>query len=212
MADQAERYKSQGNTALQAGQYPEAIELYTKAIGLEPSNAVYFSNRAAAFASLKRWREALDDSHEVVTLKPDWVKGWVRRGSAFTGLGKHEEARKAYLKATQLEPGNAQVEGYLRAAEQAVKADKDKKWEDDPFEVEWADTWVACEMAAQVSVSKAKTLESDSTRTRSTDTMTSPTSAGIEALANGPLGTTVFSRNPPSVFFPSIPSRPDFWD
>ena len=38
--------------------------------------------RAAAYAALKRWREALDDSHEVVTLKPEWVKGWVRRGSA----------------------------------------------------------------------------------------------------------------------------------
>ena len=131
MSEQAERYKSQGNAALQAGQYPEAIELYSKAIALEPSNHVYFSNRAATYAALKRWREALDDSHEVVTLKPDWVKGWVRRGAAFTGLGKHEEARKAYLKATQLEPSNGQIQEYLRAAERAVKEEKDKKWEDD---------------------------------------------------------------------------------
>ena len=129
--EQADKYKSQGNAALQAGQYADAIELYSKAIGLEPSNAVYFSNRAAAYASLKRWQNALDDSHEVVTLKPDWVKGWIRRGSAFTGLGKHEEARKAYLKATQLEPNNTQVSEYLRAAEKAVAESKEKKWEDD---------------------------------------------------------------------------------
>ena len=128
---QADRYKSQGNAALAAGNYSDAIELYTKAIGLEPSEPVYFSNRAAAYAALKRWQSALDDSQEVVTLKPDWVKGWIRRGAAFTGLGKHEEARKAYLKATQLEPGNSQVEGYLKAAEQAAKDDKEKKWEDD---------------------------------------------------------------------------------
>ena len=83
MAEQAERYKSQGNQALQVGQYAEAIELYSKAISLEPSNEVYFSNRCAAYAALQRWREALDDSHEVVTLKPEWVKGWVRRGSAW---------------------------------------------------------------------------------------------------------------------------------
>ena len=131
MAEQAERYKSQGNQALQAGQFAEAIELYSKAIGLEPSNSVYFSNRAAAYASLKRWREALDDSHEVVTLRPDWAKGWVRRGAAFTGMGQHEEARKAYLKATQLEPGNAQIEQYLRASEKAAAESKEKKWEDD---------------------------------------------------------------------------------
>lgn len=72
---QAERYKSQGNAALQAKQFREAAELYSKAISLEPSCAVYFSNRAAAYASLEHWREALDDSHEVVTLRPDWVKG-----------------------------------------------------------------------------------------------------------------------------------------
>jgi len=131
MADQAERYKSQGNQALQQGQYKEAIELYTKAIALEPSEPVYFSNRAAAYAALKRWREALDDSQEVVTLKPAWVKGWVRRGAAFTGLGKHEEARKAYLKASQLEPGNAQIEQHLKAAERAAKEDKEKNWEND---------------------------------------------------------------------------------
>ena len=129
--EQADRYKSQGNAALQAGQFSEAIDLYTKAIGLDPSNAVYFSNRAAAYASLKRWQSALDDSHEVVTLKPEWVKGWIRRGAAFTGLGKHEEARKAYLKASQLEPSNTQVDEYLRAAEKAVAESKEKKWEDD---------------------------------------------------------------------------------
>lgn len=131
MANQAEIYKTQGNAALQARQFEDAAELYSKAIALEPSNHVYFSNRAAAYASLERWREALDDSYEVVTLKPDWVKGWVRRGGAFTGLGQHEEARKAYLKAVQIEPANAQVKQLLQAAEAAVAKTKEKNWEDD---------------------------------------------------------------------------------
>ena len=130
-ADQAERYKAQGNTALQAKRFDEAVDLYSKAIALDPSNAVYFSNRAAAHASLEHWREALDDSHEVVTLKPEWVKGWVRRGGAFTGLGQHEEARKAYLKASQIEPGNDQVKLLMQAAEAAAAKSKDRKWEDD---------------------------------------------------------------------------------
>lgn len=128
---QADRYKSQGNACLQAGQLQEAVELYTKAIALDPSNEVYFSNRAAAYAGMERWREALDDSYEVVTLKPNWVKGWVRRGAAFTGLGQHEEARKAYLKATQLEPGNTQLVEKMEAAEAAVKQHKERRWEDD---------------------------------------------------------------------------------
>jgi tetratricopeptide (TPR) repeat protein len=128
---QADRLKSQGNMALQSGQYSEAAELYTKAIHLDPSCEVYFSNRSAAYAGLGRWREALDDSYEVVTLKPEWVKGWVRRGTAFSGLGQHEEAVKAFFKATQLEPGNAQIAAMYQAAEEKLKNHKDKKWEDD---------------------------------------------------------------------------------
>ena len=128
---QADRYKSQGNAALQAGQFAEAIELYTKAIALEPNCEVYFSNRAAAYAGLQRWREALDDSNEAVTLKPNWVKGWVRKGTALSGLGKHEEARKAYLKATQIEPGNSQLVQKMEAAAAAAAQEKEKRWEDD---------------------------------------------------------------------------------
>ena len=128
---QADRYKSQGNACLQAGQLEMAVELYGKAIALDPNNEVYFSNRSAAYASLERWRESLDDSHEVVTLKPNWAKGWARRGAAFSGLGQHEEARKAYLKASQLEPGNPQLVEKMEAAAAAAKQPQNKRWEDD---------------------------------------------------------------------------------
>ena len=126
---QAERYKSQGNQALQAKMYSDAVELYTKAIALDPNCEVYFSNRAAAYAAMERFREALDDAQEVVSLKPDWVKGHVRRGVALTGLKKHEEARKAYLKASQLEPANTQIIESMKAAAEMAKKESEKNWE-----------------------------------------------------------------------------------
>ena len=126
---QAERYKSQGNQALQAKMYSDAVELYTKAIALDPNCEVYFSNRAAAYAAMERFREALDDAQEVVSLKPDWVKGHVRRAVALTGLKKHEEARKAYLKASQLEPANAQIVESMKAAAEMAKKESEKNWE-----------------------------------------------------------------------------------
>ena len=128
---QADRYKSQGNAALQAGDYGEAIELYSRAIALEPSCEIYFSNRSAAYAGLGRWREALDDSQEVVTLKPTWAKGWARRGAAFSGLGQHEEARKAYVRAIEMDPSNTQLKEKMEAAAEAAAKDKGKRWEDD---------------------------------------------------------------------------------
>ena len=48
--------------------------MYGEAIALDPTNHVYFSNRAAAFANLKKYRESLTDATKTVELKPDWPK------------------------------------------------------------------------------------------------------------------------------------------
>ena len=71
-SEQAERYKSQGNAALQAKMYSDAIELYTKAIALDPNCEIYFSNRSAAYAAMERFREALDDA-QVCTWTWTWT-------------------------------------------------------------------------------------------------------------------------------------------
>ncbi|KAL1518523.1 hypothetical protein AB1Y20_002812 [Prymnesium parvum] len=131
MATQAEKYKSQGNNALQAKMFSEAVELYTKAIGLDPNCEVYFSNRAAAYAAQDRFREALDDANEAISLRPDWVKGHVRRAVALTGLKQYEEARKAYLKASQIEPANTQLLDSMRAVAELAKKEPEKNWEND---------------------------------------------------------------------------------
>ena len=110
-----------------------ALPPHAQAIALDPNSAIYFSNRSAAYAAMDRWREALDDANEATMLQPKWVKGYIRKGGALTHMGQHEEARKAYLKATQLEPHNQQVAALLRQAEEAVRkaAEDGKDWEKD---------------------------------------------------------------------------------
>lgn len=46
----AEEFKAKGNAALQAKKFDEAIEMYTEAIKLDPSNQVFYSNRYVLFA------------------------------------------------------------------------------------------------------------------------------------------------------------------
>ena len=48
-------------------------------------------------------------------------------------MRKHEEARKAYLRASQLEPHNAQVQKMLSDAAEAARkaAEEGKNWEND---------------------------------------------------------------------------------
>ena len=131
--EQAERYKAQGNQALAGGITEEAVRLYTLAISEDPFSEVYFSNRSAAYASLKQFKEALDDADEVVRLKPNWVKGHTRRGAALSGLKKHEESRKAYLKACDFDPGNIQAREMMEAEAKAAMttAAQAKDWEND---------------------------------------------------------------------------------
>ena len=58
----------------------------------------------------------------MVRLKPAWVKGHTRRGAALSGLKKHEEARKAYLKACEFDPANAQARELMEAEAKVVAA------------------------------------------------------------------------------------------
>ena len=52
---------------------------------------MYYSNRAAALTSLKRFGEAVRDAKQVVKLKPRWAKGYVRLGAAHFGLEEYAE-------------------------------------------------------------------------------------------------------------------------
>lgn len=80
---QAAKLKDQGNTHLQAGDLAKAVECYTEAISLDPSNHVFYSNRSAAYAKDKKYEQALADAKKCVELKPDWGK--VRELFSFHG-------------------------------------------------------------------------------------------------------------------------------
>ena len=47
--NKAEDLKSQANEYFKTEKYPQAIELYTQCIQLNPSNAVYYANRSIAY-------------------------------------------------------------------------------------------------------------------------------------------------------------------
>ena len=121
--EQAVRYKDEGNVAQQAGKHADAAALYSKAIGCDPREAAYFSNRSAAYAALRRFSDALADADEAVRLKPDWAKTQMRRGAALMGLGRPAEARKAFERASAIEPRNAQLRAMAEEAAEAVAAE-----------------------------------------------------------------------------------------
>ena len=44
------------------------------------------SNRAAAFLQLGKEIKAIKDAEQAITLKPDWAKGYFRKGAALVAL------------------------------------------------------------------------------------------------------------------------------
>lgn len=105
--------KESGNAALQEGKFDEAIKCYTEAIALDGNNHVLYSNRSAAYAKAEKYKLALEDAEKTVNLKPDWGKGYSRKGSALAYLGRYDESISAYEKGLQLDPNNAQLKSGL---------------------------------------------------------------------------------------------------
>ncbi|KAL2010872.1 hypothetical protein VTN00DRAFT_3590 [Thermoascus crustaceus] len=119
----ADALKAEGNKAFSAKDYPTAIEKFTQAIELEPNNHILYSNRSAVYAAQSEYQKALDDANKATEIKPDWAKGWARKGAALRGLGDLLGANDAYEEALKLEPNNDQAKSGLNAVKRAIDAE-----------------------------------------------------------------------------------------
>ncbi|EAT83108.1 hypothetical protein HBI56_071190 [Parastagonospora nodorum] len=119
----ADALKAEGNKLFAEKKFTESIEKFSQAIELDPSNHVLYSNRSGAYASLKDWDKALADASKTTELKPDWAKGWGRKGTALHGEGDLVGATEAFEEALKLDPNNAQAKSGLDAVKRAVEAE-----------------------------------------------------------------------------------------
>ncbi|XP_057375057.1 stress-induced-phosphoprotein 1-like isoform X2 [Daphnia carinata] len=124
MANKATQLKDQGNAALAAGKLDEAVGLYSEALAIDPENHVLYRNRSAAYAKAGKYLEALQDAEKTVSLKPDWVKGYSRKGAALAYLGRDGEAQTAYEEGLKYEPNNEQLKEGLQEVRAKLEANQ----------------------------------------------------------------------------------------
>ena len=127
--EEAERVKSVGNSHMQKKEYQQAAICYTKALKLSPAGPnshVYYSNRAAALLSMKKFHEAILDSERSLSLKPNYGKAHARLGLAHFLLGDYKHAMEAYTVALKYEPNNKGAQSYLEKAAKRLAASEGK--------------------------------------------------------------------------------------
>ncbi|KAL2861711.1 hypothetical protein BJX68DRAFT_260520 [Aspergillus pseudodeflectus] len=130
----AEALKRLGNDATYGHDYPLALSMYSQAIKIDSGNAIYRSNRSAAYCALDQFEEAAQDAYIAVKIDPTYAKAWARLGTAYTKLNRSKKARKCYARAVELagpdvtetmKRGLAEAEAKIKAALAKV-ADGDK--------------------------------------------------------------------------------------
>jgi len=117
---EAEAFKEKGNACMREAKYEESIVCYTNAIKLDPENAVFLCNRAAAYSKLNQHQNAVEDCKSALKIDPNYTKAHGRMGLAYSELGRFAEARDSYRKALELEPANEGYQNNLAVAEERV--------------------------------------------------------------------------------------------
>ncbi|ANB13688.1 Hsp90 cochaperone STI1 [Sugiyamaella lignohabitans] len=110
MAADAESFKAEGNSYYSQGLNQEAVDSYTKAIGISNSNPVYYSNRAAAYMKLGRWQAALDDCNKGLSFSHDVKLGsklYWRQGICHRELGSLSLAEESFNEGLRRDPSNS---------------------------------------------------------------------------------------------------------
>mmetsp|Transcript_8156 Transcript_8156/g.25174 ORF Transcript_8156/g.25174 Transcript_8156/m.25174 type:complete len:519 (-) Transcript_8156:355-1911(-) len=116
--------KSQANELLTAGNFAQAIAVYTTAVESSDESAmlpVLLSNRAMAHIKLEAYGLAIADAEQAIKLDPSYVKAYYRRGSANLAIGKYKLALRDFKAVCKLRPNDRDARNKLKECEKAAK-------------------------------------------------------------------------------------------
>ncbi|XP_022946123.1 ankyrin-1 [Cucurbita moschata] len=111
--------KSRGDDAFNTKDFQTAVDAYTQAIDLDPTDGTLFSNRSLCWIRLGQAEQALADARACRALKPDWPKACYREGAALRLLQRFEEAANSFYEGVQLDPNNMALVNAFREAVEA---------------------------------------------------------------------------------------------
>lgn len=99
--------ESEARRKLVAGDYEQALSLYTQLIEKVPGNASYYEWRSTVLYDMKRYPEAVEDDTKAIALEPDNAEYYHSRAVTLHAMRQYEQALVDRTKAIELEPTSA---------------------------------------------------------------------------------------------------------
>jgi tetratricopeptide (TPR) repeat protein len=112
----AEMLKDDGNQLMSEERFSEASEAYSRALELDPNNAVIYYNRAAAYYRLGEYCSVVRDCNSALHLNHKYAKAFSLKAIALFSLQRYREAYEYFAEASRLEPANETYTANLRQA------------------------------------------------------------------------------------------------
>lgn len=119
--EQSARIKDEANQFFKDENYDVAIELFTRAIELDGSIAIYYGNRSMAYLKKELYGLALTDANKALELDPNYVKAYFRRASSNMALGKFKLALKDYDTVRTARPKDKDAQKKYEECQKIVK-------------------------------------------------------------------------------------------
>uniref|UniRef100_A0A8C2C2E1 Serine/threonine-protein phosphatase n=1 Tax=Cyprinus carpio TaxID=7962 RepID=A0A8C2C2E1_CYPCA len=117
----AEKLKEKANNYFKDKDYENAIKYYTEALELNPSNAIYYSNRSLAYLRTECYGYALVDATRALELDKNYIKGYYRRATSNMALGKFKAALKDYETVVRVRPNDKDAKMKYQECNKIVK-------------------------------------------------------------------------------------------
>lgn len=101
------KYKPETEQAMSQGDFKKAILLYTKALALDPNNAMIYSERGVCYLNMEEHELALQDLDIAVTFEPNNPYRYSSRAFLKGAMKNTQGAIDDYKKAVELDPEDA---------------------------------------------------------------------------------------------------------
>ncbi|GMH28107.1 hypothetical protein Nepgr_029950 [Nepenthes gracilis] len=91
-----------------------AVDLYSQAIDLAPTNAELYADRAQANIKLNNFTDAVADANRAIELDSSMAKAYLRKGTACIKLEEYQTARAALQAGASLAPGDSRFTNLIK--------------------------------------------------------------------------------------------------